>query len=63
MKQQLLMQHLVLPFARRIGTFVAGSVASYDLAQDQLMHVETAIAALVLMAADLGLSAYNRNKN
>lgn len=44
------------PLGRRAGTFIGGIVAGYDLGPDMVVQVEGAVALLVGVIFDLGMS-------
>lgn len=58
-----LLAELAKPLIRRIGSMATGALIGVGIANDQAVQVEQLLTALLLLAADLGLSHLERGGN
>ena len=57
-----LLENIVKPLARRVGTFSAGAFGGVvAMSPDQLVQLDMAITAIILIGVDLALSRFNKN--
>lgn len=60
---QTLLENVLAPVARRVGSLAAGAVLTYGATADQAASVETLVSAMVLLLADLGQSFVQRKRD
>lgn len=53
---------IVLPLLRRIGSLVAGAAAAWGATADQSVTIEASLVALLGIAIDLALSRRDKKK-
>lgn len=57
-----ILENIVKPLVRRVGSVAAGALATWGATAEQTAQVEAAVGALALIAVDLWLSNLDKRK-